>query len=228
MTRTRHWIVLPLLIGGLLMMLACVVPGMATPTPKIKYVTWTPQPSDTALPTETPAPPATNTAAPPPTHTLQPEAVQPAPSTEAPFEPPAAVATLSDENAIKVYYVNLEEKGAFGCGEALWYLKTKQAKTGNIPDDIRYALSLILSYHNEKIGVLYHPGWASSIGVNNVAMSSDGAVVVNLGGTWTPTGDRCDGKRFIDQLRQTVRQFGVANIQIFLNGSPIGDVISRK
>jgi hypothetical protein len=218
--QTNRRLIIAILVGLLLILPACAIPGMATPTPKVKYVTWTPKPTDTTAPTDTPAPTDTATLPPPATDTPVP------PPTEPPA--PTVAATVSDENAIRVYYINLEEKGQFGCGEALWYLKTQRAKSGNVPEDVRYALSLILGYHNEKIGILHHPGWASSIGVNNVEQTADGGIVVNLSGTWTPTNDRCDGKRFIDQLRQTIRQFGVTNIQIFLNGSPIGDAISRK
>jgi Sporulation and spore germination len=127
-----------------------------------------------------------------------------------------------------VYYINKEEPGRFGCGEALWYIKTKQPKTSAVSSDIQYALNTILSYHSETIGTLYNPGYASNLAVSNVEVSGNG-VVVSLTGTYNRTKDPCDGRRLIDQLRQTIKQFeGISNIQITINGTPIADAVSRK
>ncbi len=127
-----------------------------------------------------------------------------------------------------MYYINKDEKGPFGCGEALWYIKTRQPKTSSIQNDIRYALTTILSYHSEMIGTLYNPGYASNLAVSDVMVSGE-SVVVSLTGTYERTKDHCDGRRLIDQLRQTIKQFkSISNIQITINGTPIADVVSRK
>jgi hypothetical protein len=209
-----------LLIGILLASLAgCNYPGQALPTPT-SVLTNTPLPSPTPLPTET--------LSPSPTFTLEPSATPPPATPTAIPQPPTAAATLSVDQAILVYYINKNETGQFGCGEALWYIKTNQPKSSQVANDIRYALTTILNYHSETIGSLYNPGYASSLAVNNVELSSNG-VVVSLTGTYNRTKDPCDGRRLIDQLRQTIKQFpGIANIQITINGTPIADVISRK
>ena len=197
----------------------CNLPGQALPTATSTPID-TPQPTQTPLPTDTPAPS--------PTFTLEPTATLPPASPTAPPQPPTAEATLTTEQAILVYYINKGENGPFGCGEALWYIKTKQPKTSLLTNDIRFALTTILSYHSEMIGTLYNPGYASNLAVNNVEASGNG-VVVSLSGTYNRTKDPCDGRRLIDQLRQTIKQFeGVGNIQITINGTPIADVISRK
>lgn len=182
--------------------------------------TVTPAPTQTPLPTATPMPS--------PTFTPEPTATQPPATPTAVPLPPTAEATLSADQAILVYYINKNESGPYGCGEALWYIKTKQPKTSNAVNDIRYALNTILTYHSETIGSLYNPGYASNLAVSNVTFLENG-VIVSLTGTYTRTKDNCDGKRLIDQLRMTIKQFeGISNIQITINGTPIADVISRK
>jgi hypothetical protein len=214
--RAAGWLVVFLLLAGLA---GCHYPGqaLATATPA---QTNTPQPTQTPLPTHTPAPS--------PTFTPEPSATPAQPTPTALPQTPTAAATLSADQAILVYYINKNESGQFGCGEALWYVKTNQPKSSQVANDIRYALTTILNYHSETIGSLYNPGYASSLAVSDVSMTSSG-VVVSLTGTYNRTKDPCDGKRLIDQLRQTIKQFpGIASIQITINGTPIADVISRK
>jgi len=199
---------------------SCNLSGLSAPT-ATPSPTFTPLPTDTPIPTDTPEPTATFTPEPTPTATI------PAP-TQAPATP-TIERTLSADEAILVYYINKNEKGPFGCGEALWYIKTKQPKTGVVVNDVRFALSTILSYHSETIGSLYHPGYAANLAVSQVEFKDNGTIVVYLTGTWTKTKDRCDPQRFIDQLRQTIKQFkGVSGIVIYINGTPISDALSRK
>jgi glucose/arabinose dehydrogenase len=212
------------LIGGLVFVLlvaslaGCNFSAQALPTP-------TPAPTNTPPPTPTPLP--TDTPLPSPTFTLEPTATQP-PDTPTPPPQPTVAATLSKDQAILVYYINKNEAGPFGCGEALWYIQTKQPKTSVVANDVRFALTTILTYHSETIGILYNPGYASNLAVSSVEFQN-GNIVVALTGEYVRTKDPCDGRRLIDQLRQTIKQFpGVASIQITINGTPIADVISRK
>ena len=127
-----------------------------------------------------------------------------------------------------MYYINKNEKGPYGCGEALWYIKTQFPKTGNIPLDVSNALRTILSYHSETIGTLHNPGYASNLAVSEVQLDG-GDVQVFLTGEYVKTKDSCDASRLKDQLRFTIKQFqGVGNITIYINGTPIADVLSRK
>jgi hypothetical protein len=191
--------------------------------------TATPVPTDTPIPptstpppSDTPPPTLTSTPQPTPTLTLMPTLRLP---------PTAALPTntLSPDQVIKVYYVNLKEAGQFGCGEELWWLKTSQPISENVAEDIRYALHTILAYHGEFIGELYNPGYASSLSVGSVVQNTDASITVLLSGVYVPTGDYCDGLRFRDQLVQTARQFPGANsVHIFINGTSIGVAIQRK
>jgi hypothetical protein len=211
----RIGVVLLILVG----LAGCNYPGLTPPTPT-PLPTRTPAPSPTPMPTDTPQPTSTATIAPTVAPTLMPT-VAALPST-----PTTAV---DPENPILVYYINKEQGGPYGCGEALWYIKTKMPITGNILVDVRSALSTILAYHSETIGTLYNPGYSSNLAVSGVDLKADGTVVVALTGTYERTKDRCDGKRLIDQLRLTIKQFaGVGGIQITINGTPIADAVSRK
>ena len=190
---------------------------ISTPTPT---ATNTPVPSATPLPTDTPEPS--------PTFTLPPTDTPPPPPTEAPPTPAQPTATLTKDQAVLVYYINKNEKGPYGCGEALWYIKTQFPKTGNIPLDVSNALRTILSYHSETIGTLHNPGYASNLAVSEVQLDG-GDVQVFLTGEYVKTKDSCDASRLKDQLRFTIKQFqGVGNITIYINGTPIADVLSRK
>lgn len=187
----------------------------STPT-----ATNTPVPTATTPPTETPLPS--------PTFTLPPTDTPPPSPTLLPPTPSLPTATLSVDQSVLVYYINKNEKGPYGCGEALWYIKTQFPKTGNVPVDVTNALRTILSYHNDTIGILYHPGWASNLAVNNVEING-GEIKVYLTGEYVRTKDSCDASRFKDQLRFTIKQFpGISGIIIYINGTPIADVMSRK
>ncbi len=107
-----YWIALGLIAISLL---ACDVLAFVAPAPT-PTTTKTHPPALTPVPSNTPIPTATVT--PLPTEPPSPEPTNPPP-------PPAApTATLSKEEAILVYYINTNEKGPFGCGESLWYVKT--------------------------------------------------------------------------------------------------------
>jgi hypothetical protein len=211
-----YWIALGLIAISLIAcdVLAFVAPAPTPTATKTRPAALTPVPSDTPPPAATVTPLPTEPPTPAPTNS----------------PPPAAgpTATLSKEEAILVYYINKNEKGPFGCGESLWYVKTGFRKTGNIPMDVKAALTTILNYHSEKIGALYNPGYASSISVSSVDYEN-GTVTVNLTGEYVRTKDKCDPSRFNDQLRFTIKQFsGVKEIYIRLNGAALADALNRK
>ncbi len=178
-------------------------------------------PTATAVPTDTLIPTTTYTPIPSETPTEAPPSLVPT--------SPKPTNTPTKDKAILVFYINKEEKGPYGCHEALWWLNTGMRKSNNIINDITYALNTILMYHNPTIGILHNPGYASNLSVGDVIIQSDGTVSVNLSGVYNRTDDDCDGPRFRDQLKHTVQQFeGVTNVLIYINGFTIGDTILRK
>ncbi|MFC2053706.1 GerMN domain-containing protein [Chloroflexota bacterium] len=138
-------------------------------------------------------------------------------------------ATPGEKDAILLYYFNLEDSGRYGCGEALYWLNTGIRKSGSYEQDIQYAMYRQLAYRGRELGVLYNPGYASTLSVSSVEFLPDGTAVVNLSGSYVPGDDPCDGARFRDQLKQVVRQFPlVSKVRILINGVNIGDATSRK
>lgn len=215
----RSTVLLVLLIS----LAGCNLPGMATPTPYIKYITRTPLPA-------TATPPPTDTPLPSPTFTLAPTAtllfVVDSPI---PTQPPQATVTVDYHNAILVYFFNLDVKGPYGCGEQLMWINTGRAKSGNTEVDLAYALRWLFSYHNEKIGKLYNPGWKSTFAVGWIKVDKDYTINVNITGTYVPTKNDCDRTRLRDQIKMTVMQFAkTKKVNITLNGTALADALSRS
>lgn len=215
--RRFYFILLILLIahGSTAGCKAVFAPATSTPTPT-ETSTFTPLPTDTPIPTDTPTPLPTNT----PT-------LEPTPTWPPPPKPPTH--TPKPEDAILVFYYNLDEKGPYGCGETLYYVNTGVKKSDNIIDDISYALRIILNFHSAYFGSLYNPGYASMLAVGFIDVDKGGNALINLTGAYVPTDDYCDGPRFRDQIKRTVLQFvGIKTVKILINGTPIGNVIKQK
>lgn len=211
----------PLLMFILALMVAgcSVFAPAATPT---ALPTNTPLPTDTPIPTDTPPPPTptfTDTPIPSPT-------ASPIPFTP---PPPLPTATIPLEDQIRIYYMYLDDKGPYGCGEAVRWVAIGEKKSDNVPGDIKRALYRLLTYYQPYWGQLYHAGYASRLAVGDVTIDNKRTAYVNLTGEYIPTDDPCDAVRFKDQIRLTIMQFPlVVKVFITINGHPIGDVMSRK
>lgn len=176
--------------------------------------TATPQP--TATPTETPLPSAT------PTETLTPTPTDTATAT---LPPP----TPSGEDAIYIYYIQLDNGGPVGCGDTAIKVNTGQWRTGDVAQDVKTALQRLFASRYQNYGNLYNSLYASNISVDSVTFkASDGVVSIRLSGTYGRTGDRCDNSRSRAQIWSTIRQFsGVKTIDILLNGNLLGDILAN-
>ena len=124
-----------------------------------------------------------------PTATLEPTRTSPPTRTPVPTDTATPVATATLGDPIIVYYFNLEQKGQFGCGEALWWARTKQEKTDNIVHDITYALQRLFSYHGEYFGDLYNPYGASTFAVGYIETIDRNEFSVNITGTYVKSKD---------------------------------------
>lgn len=188
-------------------------------------------------------PPATPTAIVPPTETPTPTPEVTATmaaqgtagastATSAPTAPSTfPTATLSADEAIKVYYFNLDEVGRFGCGEAMYWVKSSQPITSNTANNISYALRFLFSYHQPYFGELYNPYGASEnqFAVGNIEVLPEGAVNVFLTGSYTRSEKECDPTRLVHQIKQIILQFDeVDRALVYLNGVRIEDAFQRK
>jgi hypothetical protein len=202
-------------------------------------VTATPLPATPTLaPTDTPEPTPTLAVTLPVTDTQgapaapgQPTATQAFPTSPPPTPAEAVSPTLSPDEAVKVFYFDLDEKGRYGCGEAMYWVKTTYRISDNMANNIYYGLHTLFIYHQKKFGELYNPYGASNnqFALGNVEISAEGVTKVYLTGTYENSGDPCDPVRLKDQIYAIVRQFkGVTSAYVYLNGTILEDALARK
>jgi hypothetical protein len=187
------------------------------------------------------SPPATDTPLPPTaTPTLAVSSV-PTEDISTPGAPPATIApttpadiptaTLAPDEAIKVYYFKLDEAGRFGCGEAMYWVKSSQRITESMADNISYGLRFLFSYHQPYFGELYNPYGASDnqFAVGSIEFIDETSVNVYLTGYYNRSDKECDPTRLRDQIKQIILQFqGVNQAFVYLNGVRIEDAFQRK
>ncbi len=196
-----------------------------------------PTATPTLPPTSTPLPTATNTPLPTETPTLTPSPTPTATNTPLPTDTatPTATATVTkvpqnvkEGNVIYAYMILKDSGGPIGCGDTAIPIITGYARSGDIAQDVRLALSTVFQ-KSEYVAGLYNPAFRSNISVGGVQFKpGSGEVVVNLVGTYVRSGDRCDNARVRAQVWQTVRQFpGVKSALIYLNDNLLGDVLAN-
>ncbi|MCK5313475.1 MAG: GerMN domain-containing protein [Anaerolineales bacterium] len=225
----HHWISkLFLLVLAMILLSGCSSEPSEPkqqPAQETSTATYTsPPPSATPLPpTETPTPlPPTETS----TATLTPSPTNTPFPTETPTEtlvPP----TPSGEDAVYVYYIQLDTGGPVSCGDSLIKANTGVWRTGDVEKDVATALKRLF-YKREYFGNLYNPVYLSNLEVSNVSFHTYyGEVSVDLSGTYVRSGDRCDDSRVRAQVWSTVRQFPeVKKVNILLNGNLLGDILA--
>lgn len=202
-----------------------------TPTPTATLPQPTPtqaQPSQTPtdLPTATPLPSAT------PSETPLPSATPTETQTPAPTDTPTATLpppTPAGEDAIYIYYIQLDNGGPVGCGDTAIKINTGQWRTGDVAQDVQTALQRLFASRYQEYGNLYNALYASNISVDSVRFKAfEGIVSIRLSGSYGRTADRCDNSRSRAQIWSTIRQFsGVKTIDILLNGNLLGDILAN-
>jgi len=179
---------------------------METALPATATQTPTVQPTDTSVPTELPA---TVTATPEPTATNQP---------------------LAFNDAIWVYYIELDTGGPDGCGDTAVPVSIGLPRTGNVAQDVEAALRNLLSYKRPDFGPLYNPIYLSNITLNSVTFNeSTGILNVNMTGTYVRSKDSCDNTRVKNQMLRTVMQFPqIKGKNLEFNGGSFGDYVANS
>jgi len=189
----------------------------ATPTlPPTSTPTSTFTPTATATPTETP------TITPSPTDT--PTATPTATPTETATNTPAPFVGLSP-HIIWRYFTHLGTGGPVACGDSLVAYDTGFARTGDIEEDVRLALTRLFESGGPYIGALYNATYQSNIRVVAVDhKKSNGVVTITLAGSFVKPEDGCDRLRYREQVWATARQFPeVSQAIIWINGTLLGD-----
>lgn len=115
------------------------------------------------------------------------------------------------------------------CGDTAIPVSSGIEAKGSVETDVTNALKQLFSIKSEYLGNLLNSLHRSNLRVNNVDFNDKtGLIVVDLRGTYKPTGDPCDNSRVKAQVWSTVRQFKqVKATDILLNGIPFGDRVSN-
>jgi len=193
-----------------------------------------PTATSTALPpTNTPHPPtvtSTNTA----TLTLIPTdtptaTITPTPTDTATITPtPTNTPFVIPENAIMIYFTQLNTGGSVACGDSLIAIYSGHVRTGNIEEDIRLALDSLFS-GGSNFGSLYNAVYPNNFRVQSVDFhQGSGKATIVLTGGYVKPDDYCDSRRYRDQIWSTARRFPeVDRVTIFLdNGILLGDLLA--
>jgi hypothetical protein len=110
----------------------------------------------------------------------------------------------SEEKGMKVFMVNLNTGGPFGCGDGLVYFYTGKQRTGDVERDISAAMNALFKLK-----------------------TSSGKVFIYLGGSIPKPPDECEAQRIHDQVWETARQIsGYRSITIRVNNKLLGDLIA--
>jgi hypothetical protein len=197
-----------------------------------------PSPTHTLPPaTETPLPPTATFS--PPTETPSPIPATPTSTltalpSDTPTETETATSTMppptpSGEDAIYVYYIQLNTGGPVACGDSLVAANTGLWRTGDIEEDVRTALGRLF-FKRQWFGNLFSPVYLSNLAVAEVTFDKySGEISVSLKGTYVRSDDRCDNGRVRAQIWTTIRQFkGIKTVYILLNDNLLGDILATE
>ena len=161
----------------------------------------------------------------------QPPAIIPMPVVT---EPPSAtleqVTVIPEMQTVKIFLVATGDNGAsgtlIGCGDSLVPVTQEIVPTQGV---LRLALELLLGLKQQYYGEsgLYNALYQSDLTIADLRIDN-GKATIQLAGRLL-LGGVCDNPRVEAQLVETARQFStVKEVEIFINGRPLKDVLSEK
>jgi len=132
------------------------------------------------------------------------------------------------EKGMRVYLVNLNTGGPFGCGDGLVYFSTGKQRTDNAGRNISAALNSLFKLKTKYVGDFYNPVYNAHLYVNGVDVNEEtGHVYVYLAGSIPKPPDECEAKRIHDQVWETVRNVsGYRKVTIRVGTKLLGDLIA--
>jgi hypothetical protein len=187
------------------------------------------QPTPTALP---PLPTSTATVLILPTFTATPT-FTPTATLPTPTQPSAtqvAPVATSSEQEVKIFLILLEDNGqsglGVGCGDSVVPISVFIPPTqGVLKASMEKLLTAKQQFYGD--GKYYNALYQSNLEVESVTIEQ-GKASVHLSGT-VMLGGECDTPRFAAQIEQTALQFStVTEVDVFINGQPLEEVLSLK
>lgn len=132
------------------------------------------------------------------------------------------------QKGMKVFLVNLDTGGPFGCGDGLVYFYTGKQRTDSVEGDISSALHALFKLKTEYVGDFYNPVHNAHLVVKGVdVIAETGHVFIYLAGSIPKPPDECEAKRIHDQVWETVRSIsGHRKVTIRVGTKLLGDLIA--
>lgn len=129
---------------------------------------------------------------------------------------------------MRVYLVNLNTGGPFGCGDGLVYFSTGKQRTDNVKRNIGAALNALFKLKTKFVGEFYNPVHNAHLYVDGVDVNEEaGHVYIYLAGSIPKPPDECEAKRIHDQVWETVRNVsGYQKVTIRVGTKLLGDLIA--
>jgi hypothetical protein len=141
--------------------------------------------------------------------------------------------TLSLSNKpqmVKIYLIAVEDNGIsgekVGCGDSAVAVQVQIPHTLGV---LKAALGSLLSIKDQYYGQsgLFNALYESDLQIKSVTIKG-GKATIQLNGS-LKLGGECDDPRVLAQLKSTALQFStISDVDIFINGKPIEEVLSEK
>ncbi len=128
---------------------------------------------------------------------------------------------------VRIALIATDSGGTVGCGDSV---VTVQRQVTPTTAPLHAAMIDLLSIKEQRYGQsgLYNALYQSDLHVDSIALNAAGTATIRLSGNLV-LGGVCDGPRVEAQLRQTALQFGtVSNVDIYVNGRPLAEVLSQR
>jgi len=141
------------------------------------------------------------------------------------------IPAATTKQMVKIFMIAVDDNGQagtpVGCGDSVVPVMVEIPSTQAV---LKAALQALLSTKDQFYGQsgLYNALYQSDLQLESASIDASGKASVNLTGS-LKMGGECDTPRVQAQLEHTVRQFpNVTEVNIFINGKPIADVLSLK
>ena len=132
------------------------------------------------------------------------------------------------EKGMKVFLINPDTGGPFGCGDGLVYFYTGKQRTDSVERDIKSAMNALFKLKTKNPGGYYNPVYNAHLYVKEVdVIEETGKVFIYLGGSIPKPPNVCEAERIHDQVWETARQIsGYRNVTIRVGNKLLGDLIA--
>lgn len=142
--------------------------------------------------------------------------------------PTTPASATPEQKGMKVFLINPDTGGPFGCGDGLVYYYTGKKPTGDIERDIATAMNALFKLKTKDVGGYYNPVYNAHLHVKQVdVIEETGMVFIYLAGSIPKPPNVCEADRIHDQVWETARQIsGYRKVTIRVGNKLLGDLIA--